>query len=307
MKLCLECRSTFADDKNWRCPECGKAPVTDDGFTFFAPEFSEENEHFPDAFGELFELESGHFWFRARNQLILWAIQKYFPQARNFLEIGCGTGYVLNGVKQTFPKMKLCGSEIFRKGLGFARKRLPDVNFMQMDARRMPFSSEFDLIGAFDVLEHIQEDETVLNQMRQSVTEGTGGIVLTVPQHQFLWSYVDEYSCHVRRYSVQEMREKVERAGFEVLHTTSFVSLLLPPMLAARMVRGNNRENFDPQAEFRISPVLNKSFETIMGIERALVKTGVSLPFGGSLLIVARAKPIARAVEQPAQSLVGSK
>ena len=64
------------------------------------------------------------------------------------------------------------------------------------------------MIGAFDVLEHIADDELVLSQMHQAVRKG-GGIILTVPQHSFLWSEIDEYSRHVRRYSVSELKLKL--------------------------------------------------------------------------------------------------
>ena len=65
-----------------------------------------------------------------------------------------------------------------------------------MDARRIPFEDEFDVIGAFDVLEHIKEDEQVLVQMHRAVKSG-GGIMLTVPQHMFLWSEQDVQAHHV--------------------------------------------------------------------------------------------------------------
>src|SRR5690606_22871969 len=116
-----------------------------------------------------------------------------------FLEIGCGTGFVLSGVADAFPAVRLFGSEIFTAGLEFAARRQPSVNFMQMDARSLPFLDEFDVIGAFDVLEHIVEDGQVLAQMREAL-KPNGIILLTVPQHEWLWSPVDEFACHVRRY-----------------------------------------------------------------------------------------------------------
>ena len=105
---------------------------------------------------------------------------------------------------------------------------------MQMDARNIPFVDEFDAIGAFDVLEHIEEDEQVLAQMHDALNHADV-VLLTVPQHAWLWSLVDDYSCHVRRYSAKELHGKVRVAGFEILLSTSFVSSLLPIMLASRL------------------------------------------------------------------------
>lgn len=292
MRVCLDCACKFESrNDDWKCPDCGRSPRLEDGFRFFASELAAENDGMPGghAFEGLFEREAGNFWFRARNELIVWAVQKYFPHAKQFLEIGCGTAYVLNGLHKAFPSMQLHGSEIYHKGLSFARQRVPEATLIQMDARRVPYSEEFDLIGSFDVLEHIENDTAVLAEMHKALRPG-GGIILTVPQHRFLWSYVDTYSHHVRRYERAELKNKVEAAGFEIVYMTSFVSLLLPPMAVARMARRNQDENFDPHAEFNMSGTMNKALETVMGVERGLIKTGVSFPMGGSLLLLARAK-----------------
>jgi SAM-dependent methyltransferase len=156
-----------------------------------------------------------------------------------------------------------------------------------MDARQIPFENEFDVIGAFDVLEHIGDDELVLSQMHRAVRKG-GGILLTVPQHSFLWSEIDEYSRHVRRYSVSELKAKVKRAGFKTMRATSFVSLLLPLMLVARLKQRPANREFDPAAEFRLSAPANYFLERIMNIERTMIRLGVAFPVGGSLLLVAK-------------------
>jgi SAM-dependent methyltransferase len=217
----------------------------------------------------------------------VWALKCYFPDAVSFLEIGCGTGYVLAGIKGAFPEMQLCGSEIYTTGLGFAAKRASNALLFQMDAREIPFKDEFDVIGAFDVLEHIDEDERVLQQLYRAVRPG-GGIILTVPQHPFLWSQQDEAACHARRYRKHELKKKVEAAGFEVKMTTSFVSLLLPFMLLSRLRKRVPAEHYDPMMELKLGSRVNSVLESIMNIERALTQWGVRFPLGGSLLLVAR-------------------
>jgi SAM-dependent methyltransferase len=260
----------------------------------FAPELAQKSEGF-DAryFATLVALEPGSFWFRSRNRLLCWALEHYFPDAQSFFEIGCGTGFVLAHIRKEFQQLTVAGSEVFSKGLSFASERLPGVDLFQMDARQIPFESEFDLIGAFDVLEHIGDDELVLSQMHRAVRKG-GGILLTVPQHSFLWSEVDEYSRHVRRYSVSELKAKVKRAGFRTLRATSFVSLLLPLMLIARLKRRPANREFDPAAEFRLSAPANYLLERVMDVERAMIRLGVSFPAGGSLLLIAKRPEVAR-------------
>ena len=68
----------------------------------------------------------------------------------------------------------LWGREVFSAGLRLAADRLPGVDLFQMDARQIPFENEFDVIGAFDVLEHIRDDELVLSQMYRAVRQGGG-------------------------------------------------------------------------------------------------------------------------------------
>ena len=287
MKVCLSCGTRF-QGAEWRCPACGRSPPVRDGHMVFAPDLAERDEDFrSDAFVRLAQFEADNFWFRARNRLVVWAAHRYFPNADNLLEIGCGTGYVLTGLKQALPNLNLTGSDVLSAGLSFARQRLPEARFLQMDARRIPFQEEFSLVGAFDVLEHIEEDAAVLTQMFQAVKPG-GGILLTVPQHPFLWSAMDEYACHKRRYTRRELAMKVRAAGFRILAVTSFVSLLLPALLVIRRHRRQQKADFDPWVEFRLGRLMNCLLGGVLALERELICCGLSLPAGGSLLLAAR-------------------
>lgn len=238
-------------------------------------------------FKELVELEAENFWFRARNRLILWALEKYSPKLKSFLEIGCGTGFVISAISKRFYEARLLGSEYFEEGLVCARQRVPGAEFAQMDARHIPYESELDAIGAFDVLEHIEEDEVVLQQIYKALKPG-GVVFVTVPQHRWLWSAVDEYACHVRRYGANELHQKVCRAGFQIIRSTSFVSTLLPAMYLSRLSQGNKTNmSIDDVAGLRINPILNKLFEWMLNFELSLIRVGVALPVGGSRLLVA--------------------
>jgi SAM-dependent methyltransferase len=237
-------------------------------------------------FEALAEAEPHSFWFRARNRLIVSTLRRHFPEARSLLELGCGTGYVLEALHAAFPALRLVGSELYEEGLAVARRRLPDVELVRLDARELPYRDEFDVVGAFDVLEHLDEDEVVLEQAFAAVRPA-GGVLLLVPQHPRLWSAMDDVAHHVRRYTRSELVGKVRRAGFEVERATSFVSSLLPAMAASRAARRLLRRPYDPVAELRPGP-LNGVFERILDGERRLIERGVSLPAGGSLLVVGR-------------------
>ena len=285
MNECSLCGNVFASVK-LACPSCGHQPVILNGIKAYAPNLANGGGGFkPEFFSELAVLEANNFWFRARGELILWVLQTYGTSVKNLLEVGCGTGFVLLEIANKFPEIALTGSEIFIEGIAHATERLPNTQFIQMDARHVPFVDEFDAIGMFDVLEHIHEDEAVLCQLNKALKLG-GLLLLTVPQHSWLWSAADENACHVRRYQSAELSGKLATAGFKVLRNTSFVSLLLPAMILSRLRTPAGNE-YDITSELRLPKVLNSLFLAIMRFENRMIKMGVNFPLGGSRMIVA--------------------
>lgn len=284
MKRCLACGHRFAA-AGWDCPGCGRAPVERGGFPAFAPGAAGAS-YDPALFARLAALEPGNYWFEARNRLIAWALARYFPGARSFLEIGCGTGFVLAGLRRARPDLALAGAEVFSEGLAHAAARVPGAALLQMDARRIPFEAEFDVIGAFDVLEHIEEDEAVLVEMHRALRPG-GGLLLSVPQHPWLWSPADAHARHRRRYTRRELAAKLARAGFALRRATSFVALLLPALALSR-IAGRRRRRADPLPELDVGRALNLALTGALALERGLIRAGLSFPAGGSLLVVAR-------------------
>jgi SAM-dependent methyltransferase len=286
VRICPGCAAPIGD--TWACSGCGwQAPLID-GYPALAPELARSNEGFnPTYYAELATVEAGNFWFRARNCLIGWALKRYFPSASRLLEVGCGTGFVLSGIKERLPEIELSGSELLCAGLGIARRRVQGAALFQMDARAIPFVGEFDVIGAFDVLEHIADDELVLSQFHRALRPG-GGVLITVPQHGFLWSPLDDAARHVRRYSRSELVTKIRRAGFRVEKATSFVTLLLPVMMLSRTLKRLPGGNDDPIAELKTGRLANLVLGFVMSAERMFIRLGMTLSFGGSLLLVAR-------------------
>ena len=239
----------------------------------------------PGHFAQLFALEDRSFWFRGRSDLINWALDRHFPRAGSLLEVGCGNGYVLDRIHRIHPRWQLVGAELLDEGLDIARRRLsPDVELQRLDAVDMPYSEAFDVVGVFDVIEHIGPDSEALAGIYRALRPG-GGVIVTVPQHRWLWSGADAAACHVRRYTRRELRAKLTETGFDVERILSFVSLLLPAMVAARCVR---RKSGDIEAELDLSAGLNHALYGIMRLEAGLIRAGINFPAGGSLLAIAR-------------------
>jgi len=245
-----------------------------------------EKDPFPlDAYKRLAAAEGSSWWFLSRNKIIVWALQKYNSDFKEFLEIGCGTGFVLKEIRKSFPDIKLHATEYFEEGLIYAKKRVPDAEFRVLDATKMKDLNLYNAVGAFDVIEHIKDDELALKNISNALKQ-EGNLFLTVPQHKWLWSAIDESSFHVRRYTKEDLIIKVENAGFEIIYTSSFITFLLPFMWISRL--GNRKSTLKSKGEFKIARWLNKCFELIMFLEIWLLKLGVKYPFGGSLLLIAK-------------------
>ena len=106
----------------------------------------------------------------------------------------------------------------------------------------MPFGKQFDLVGMFDVLEHIPQERETLAALWNYLAPG-GRLLLTVPAHPVLWSYFDEAAQHCRRYSVQDLREKLVEAGFQVEFLSQFMACIFPMVWIYRKMRGLRRSS----------------------------------------------------------------
>lgn len=286
MKRCLACDATY-QTLHWTCPCCASAPARIDGFVALAPALAAQNDGFPaERHGRLKHLETRSFWFRSRNRLIADLASRYFNGARNVMEVGCGTGFVLGALHQALPHAKLLGSEIYTDGLAIARQRWGEtVELIQVDALQLPFTAEFDLVCAFDVLEHIADDERALAEMHRALLPG-GGVLLAVPQHPFLWSETDVFVHHRRRYRRGELERKCRAVGFHIVHSTSFMCSLLPIMIAQR--RMNRRRKGSGGSELDLPRAIDRTLEVATELDRILIKMGIRLPAGSSRFVVAR-------------------
>lgn len=261
----------------------------------YAPDLANINSDYPvDVFKLLYKVEDTNFWFVSRNKIIQYLFKKYLNKKDSqVLEIGCGTGYVLKGLQNAFPDFQLTGSEIHLEGIKFAKERLPNATFIQLDATNMPFENSYDAIGSFDVLEHIEEDEKVIHEVFKAL-KPNGLFFVTVPQHQWMWSINDDIAYHKRRYSRKELNQKLLKSGFEIVYISSFVFMLFPFMYVSRFFKQKKTDIITEEIilkemnELELNPMINFIFGLFMKIDEMFIKLGISLPFGGSLIAVAK-------------------
>lgn len=252
----------------------------------------------PIFFKHLTSVEDEHFWFRTRNEIIRSLIEQIvgkFSKGYKVLEIGCGTGNVLRVLGEACLDGMLIGSDLHFGGLKFARSRVTSP-LIQADLHFLPFKSKFNLIGLFDVIEHIPNDEEVLNHLNRMITPG-GYLFLTVPAHPSLWSYFDEGAHHCRRYQQQELEIKLHSAGFEIEFLTQYMAFTFPLMWLARrftgLVNGNKSISIERAtrltlAEFKVTPLVNPILTWLLRYEVQILTRRRKLPFGTSLLVLAR-------------------
>jgi SAM-dependent methyltransferase len=249
----------------------------------------------PSFFEQLALVEDQHFWFQGRNRLIFELVKRISSGLKPgffVLELGCGNGNVLRVLKKACPEAVVVGLELWFDGLRHARRR-SDAFVVQGDVRYCPFSKEFDLIGMFDVLEHIREEHETLVSLWKLLAPG-GRLVLTVPAHQFLWSYFDEAAHHCRRYSEVELRKKLTAAGFEVEFQSQFMACIFPIVWIFRKISGLRQKLNSSNArtlageEFRLVPIANRILTLLLKLEARWLASGHLLPIGTSFVIIAR-------------------
>jgi SAM-dependent methyltransferase len=272
-----------------------------DGFRCYAPDVALACADYPtEGFDVTAGIEASSFWCRSRNRILRQTLARFTDRSRplDMLEIGCGIGGVVNELR-LLPNLHLTASEIYLQGLRYARARLPDVDFIQLDATDIPFRRAFDIVGAFDVLEHIENDDRVIACVHEALRPG-GLFIVTVPQYQWMWSSLDEIVRHKRRYGRPELLRKFRRSDFEVLYCSSFVTALFPAMATTRLLaRVRTPPSDTPPSDTEetkkafgsqviLPPALNRLCDWIMRIDELALRAGVVLPFGGSLLVVGR-------------------
>jgi SAM-dependent methyltransferase len=245
----------------------------------------------PVHFETLFAAGERHFWFRHRNALLAAVVRR---EARRLggivrlLEVGCGAGNVLAGLERLVPAVTLLGLDLHLERLACARRHAR-CGLVQGDVRRPPFAAatRFELVGLFDVLEHLDDDGEALRALLPLVAP-QGRLLLTVPAGPQLWSVVDEQAGHRRRYRAEPLRALLASAGFEVEYLTPFMAPLYPLVRLARAVASRRRDDQAVASELRVVPGFNELCAALLWPERLPVARRWRLPWGSSLLAVAR-------------------
>jgi SAM-dependent methyltransferase len=230
------------------------------------------------------ELQRDHWWFAARREILAAEIARLpLPRPARILEAGCGPGGNL-GMLGRFGEV--CAVEPDAESRRYAAARNPvDAREGFLPDRLPDFGAPFDLVAAFDVIEHVDEDAASVAALAALLRPG-GFFIATVPAHPWMWSDHDVAHHHKRRYELAPVRRLFEAAGLSVRRASHFNSLLFPPIAAVRLARrATGREGGGDEA--MPPPALNAALKRVFAAERALLRAA-DLPFGVSLLVIAR-------------------
>jgi SAM-dependent methyltransferase len=230
----------------------------------------------PSFFEILKKAEEKHFWFNVRRKWILQSISRFVPPPANLLEVGCGTGNVSSYLAG--KGYIVTGCEFYQAAFLFSWPGFQRVN---ADANRLPFEDNtFDVVGLFDVIEHLDNDISPLKEACRVLRDG-GIAVITVPAGEELWSWVDEASFHKRRYTKNKLKMVLSEALLEPCKIDyMFMSLYFPMKLM-------RRQRMDIAHTFEINKLTNILLKGVFDTERMISKI-ISLPYGTSLIGIAQ-------------------
>lgn len=228
------------------------------------------------------ENEEKHWWFRARQNIIRMFITQYREHYNTVLDIGCGSGHFLWGIKDISTN---------RFGIDEHDYNTAWHTVIQGDARNLPFEdARMDLVTMLDVLEHIPESDKALREIYR-VIKPDGLCVLTVPAFQFLYSPYDKNNNHVKRYCKGDLCSKLERNGFQILRCSYFNTWLFPLEAPVRLLEKAIGREVSTSAGGGGNSIVNGMLYRIFNSEVNVLR-GHDLPYGLSLIAVVKPKTI---------------
>jgi ubiquinone/menaquinone biosynthesis C-methylase UbiE len=223
---------------------------------------------------------STSWWFETRNQII----QKYFESTRSteFLwDVGSGSGIVSGYLQER--ETPCIAVEPSRQGmLGSAKRGVFSIE-SDLENLNLPAASVH-RIGLFDVLEHVEDRQKLLEEIRRVLTS-SGELVMTVPALNYLWSAADEDAGHFVRYSRKKLKQELNANGFTLKDSHYFFATLVLPLLLLRVIP--YRLGIKPPVE---DESLIKQNGGILGKLAQVIEVRLSRwsPIGTSLFAVAK-------------------
>jgi 2-polyprenyl-3-methyl-5-hydroxy-6-metoxy-1,4-benzoquinol methylase len=241
-----------------------------------------------DVYQAMFEIEDRHWWYAAKQLIVLNLLRRYAPPRTNgakpkIADLGCGCGAMLNRMGSEFDAIGVDGSP---RAIEFCNKRGVRAELGQLLTGMTLPPGQFDGVLLLDVLEHIEQDRASVEEAAGLLRPG-GVMICTSPAYQWLWSYWDTLHHHFRRYNKSQFGALFDQPNLKI-ELLSYANMALFPLamavrMAQRVIRPNNEKG---DMKIPMAP-LNWLFHTVYVNERHVLGR-IPLPFGLSVVAVAR-------------------
>ncbi len=234
---------------------------------------------------QMAQLDERHWWYRARREVLAALIRRTVrpPKDSAILEIGCGTGHNLAMLGE-FGRVDALEVDAGARAIAERRLGRPVLSAPLPELKGIA-KAHYDMIGAFDVIEHIADDTAAVSSIATRLKPG-GKLVVAVPAHQWMWSAHDTVNHHHRRYSKRALRKLIESSPLNLEAIGYFNSLLFPLAVAQRLA---SRLAGKDDSDLKLPPkALNYALERGFAAERLLIGR-VPLPPGLSLFAIGSA------------------
>jgi len=232
------------------------------------------------------ELERTHWWFLARNELLLREVRRLLKGVLSprIVNVGCGTGRT----SELLATVGEVHSVEYDPECARYAAETTGLPVVQGDVTQLAAPSEaYDLVCAFDVIEHVENDALAMAELHRVCRSG-GFLLLSVPACPFLWSHHDEINHHHRRYTRETFAAVLANAPGDLQRLTYFNTLLFPFVAGFRLLS----HLFPPSAkkgqalDFSAgnSGLASGLLERVFLWEDSFLQKRINLPFGVSLL-----------------------
>jgi SAM-dependent methyltransferase len=238
-------------------------------------------------YDKLRQTEDRMWWFAAIHANLLMLYRRIMPKnsVARLLDAGCGTGGFLARFSEKYPEAKAIGLDANKIAcLWAAEKSARPVCAGSVNA--LPFAdAAFNTIVSIDVLCHRDVDEPQALEQFLRCLAADGVLILNLPAYRWLMSRHDAAVYNARRYTKTQVVKLLRGAGFRPIFVSYWNMVLFPLMVGSRKLSSGSGS--DVAAQPAIVEALCRVATTF---ERGLLRAGVRLPIGGSVLAMA-AKP----------------
>ena len=233
----------------------------------------------------MYEIEASHWWFRALHELVIGSLEKNHKDSSNILDAGCGTGRLM---VQMQDHGEITGFDFRDTALSYCRKR--DLkNLTKVDLNKWdPTENQFDYIISLDVIsdQGINDDKLILQKFHKTLKPG-GKLILQVPAFPILKRNHDKACGIKKRYLRKEIKEIAKGVGFSTILIQYRLSFAFPLFILLKLFQSLPLEQKKPKSDlFALPSFANGFLLRLSRGENALVKRGLSLPWGTSLFSI---------------------